>query len=26
MTLGEVLQPAIETAENGFAVTANLAG
>jgi oxamate amidohydrolase len=26
MTLGEVLQPAIETADNGFAVTANLAG
>jgi gamma-glutamyltranspeptidase len=26
MTLAEVLQPAIETAENGFAVTANLAG
>jgi gamma-glutamyltranspeptidase/glutathione hydrolase len=26
MTLGEVLRPAIETAENGFAVTANLAG
>src|SRR5206468_10381418 len=26
LTLGEVLQPAIEAAENGFAVTENLAG